>query len=267
MTLKVAVLVKQVPDPEAIVRVDSKESLDIENRWVCSFFDEIAIEAALELAKAHPDTGLVALGAGGRRAVEALRRAVAMGIDKVEHIEDESLDDADSLRVAAVLAARLRAIEPDLVLCGRQAGHDDQAAVGPMVAELMGPAHVSAAVGLSVDPQAGTARVQQRHEGELLTLGCPLPLVVSAERGLAEPHVPVVTRVMKAMKAKVDTIEPGALEAGDWVGEERVRSLGYRPPPSRDPVTMLEDASPESLRGLVGRLDERGVLPRAGGAD
>ena len=39
MKLKIAVLVKQVPDHEAIVRVKSEQELDIENRYVCSFFD------------------------------------------------------------------------------------------------------------------------------------------------------------------------------------------------------------------------------------
>lgn len=265
MSLKIVVLVKQVPDPEAIVRVEGPDKLDIENRWVCSYFDEIAIEAALGLAKAHPDTELLALGAGGRRAVEALRRAVAMGIDRVEHLEDETLDDADSLRVAAVLAARLQAVEPDLVLCGRQAGHDDQAAVGPMVAELLGLPCITAAVGLSIDQEAHTARVEQRGDGELRTFGCRMPLVVSAERGLAEPHVPVVTRVMKAMKAKIELIRSDDLAVDERAGAAHVQGLGFEEPAVRAPVTMLEDASPDSLRGLVGRLDERGVLPRAGG--
>jgi electron transfer flavoprotein alpha/beta subunit len=49
--LKIAILVKQVPDHEAIVQVKSEQELDIENRYVCSFFDEIAVEAALNIKK------------------------------------------------------------------------------------------------------------------------------------------------------------------------------------------------------------------------
>ena len=43
MSLKIAVLIKQVPDHEAIVQIGADGTLDIEDRYVCSFFDEIAI--------------------------------------------------------------------------------------------------------------------------------------------------------------------------------------------------------------------------------
>ena len=100
MGLKVAVLVKQVPDHEAIIQVKSAGELDIEDRWVCSFYDEIALEAALTIKKDHPDAELVALSAGGRRATDALRRAVAMGFDRVERVGDDPLDTAESIQVA-----------------------------------------------------------------------------------------------------------------------------------------------------------------------
>ena len=45
MTLKVVVLVKQVPDHEAAIQVVSEREIDIEKRYVCSYFDEVAIEA------------------------------------------------------------------------------------------------------------------------------------------------------------------------------------------------------------------------------
>ena len=117
MELNIAVLVKQVPDHEAYVQVKSEQELDIEDRNVCSFYDEIAIETALDIKKEHPDTELFALSAGGKKANQALSRAIAMGIDKVEHVGDESLDEADSYYVAQVLAARLQILQPDLVIC------------------------------------------------------------------------------------------------------------------------------------------------------
>ena len=47
--MEIYVLVKQVPDPEAIVKVKSDSELEIENKYFTNFFDEIAIEAALKL--------------------------------------------------------------------------------------------------------------------------------------------------------------------------------------------------------------------------
>jgi electron transfer flavoprotein beta subunit len=259
MSLKVVVLVKQVPDLEALVRVASEQELEIEDRYVCSFFDDVALEAALDVEQAHPDTELAALAAGGKRAVDALRRAVAMGVDAIEQIESADLESADSYLVSAALAARLRQLEPSLVLCGKQAGDDDQGAVGPMVAEMLGAPHVSAAVSLEVDPAAGKATVGRKVEGAIWTVESPLPLVVTAEKGLAEPHVPVVTRVMKAMRAKPNVTALGDL--GIEVGPAgRVKRLRYVEPPKRPAVTVLDQPFPENVAELVKRLQQAGVL-------
>ena len=40
------VLVKQVPDTEAIIRAQSDTELDIENKYALNFFDEFAVEEA-----------------------------------------------------------------------------------------------------------------------------------------------------------------------------------------------------------------------------
>jgi len=260
MTLKIAVLVKQVPDLEATVEIAAEGQLRIEDRYVCSFFDEIAIEAALAVKAAAPDTELAAFSAGGRRAVDALRRAVAMGIDQVEQLGDESLDGADSLGVAEVLAARLKAFEPSLVLAGKQAGDDDMAAVGPMVAGALGIPHASAAIALRVDPAAGTVELDRAVEGEVLTLRAPLPALVTAEKGLAVPRIPVVMRVMKAMKAKIPNVPLTQLGLAPPAPGARLRRVRYAPPPSRPPVRMLSEPFPANVDELVRRLLEAGAL-------
>jgi electron transfer flavoprotein beta subunit len=260
MTLKIAVLVKQVPDLEATVEVAADGQLRIEDRFVCAFFDEIAIEAALAVKAAVPDAELAAFSAGGRRAIDALRRAVAMGIDQVEQIGDESLDGADSLAVAAVLAARLRAFGPSLVLAGKQAGDDDMAAVGPMIAGLLGIPHASAAVSLRVDPAASSIEIDRAVEGETVTLRAALPALVTAEKGLAVPRVPVVMRVMKAMKAKIPNAPLAQLGLAAPAREARLRRVRHVPPPSRPPVRMLTEPFPANVDELVRRLLEAGVL-------
>jgi len=262
--MKIAVLVKQVPDHEAVIQIKA-DGLEIENRYVCSFFDEVAVEAALAIRKSHPDCELLALAAGGKRQLDALRRAVAMGIDRIEQLGDESLDGADSLVVAAALAARLRVIEPDLVLCGKQAGDDDRAAVGPMLAQMLGMPYITAAVSLEVDPAAGSARIERAVEGGNWMIESGLPLLVTAEKDLAEPHVPVVTRVMKAMRAKIENIPLSDLFADGRPPGAGTRRLRLRPPPERPAVTMITSAFPENVAELVARLDQAGLLPAAGG--
>jgi electron transfer flavoprotein beta subunit len=258
--LKIAILVKQVPDHEAIVQVKSEQELDIENRYVCSFFDEIALEAALNIKKNHPETELFALSAGGKKSVDALRRAIAMGVDQAEHLGDESLENADSFYVASVLAARLKFLQPDLVICGKQAGDDDFAAVGPMVAEILNFPHASAVVSLDIDGDAGKVKIGRESEGEVWFLESGFPLLVTAEKGLAEPHVPIVTRVMKAMRAAIPNIPLDELDLKGQEPQGRMRRLRYTEPPSRPEVTMMEQPFPQNVSELVSYLQQKGVL-------
>jgi electron transfer flavoprotein beta subunit len=258
--LKIAVLVKQVPDHEAIVRVKSEQELDIENRYVCSFFDEIALEAALNIKKNHLETELIALSAGGKKSVDALRRAIAMGIDQAEHLGNESLENADSFYVARVLAARLKVLQPDLVICGKQAGDEDFAAVGPMVAEILNIPHASAVVFLDIDADAGNVKIGRESEGEVWHLESGFPLLVTAEKGLAEPHVPIVTRVMKAMRAAIPNIPLEELDIQGHQPQGRMSRLRYVEPPSRPEVTMMEQPFPQNVSELVSYLQQKGVL-------
>jgi len=269
MGLKIAILVKQVPDHEAVVQLDNNGGLDIENRYVCSFFDEIAIEQGIAIKKIIPDAELMALSVGGKRAVEALRRSVAMGIDTVERLGDDAAASADSLFVAAVLAARLRQLGPDIVLCGKQAGDDELGAVGPMVAEFLGIPHVSAITSLEIDLDNRSALMQRKQEGVNALLCSNLPVLATTEKGLIEPHVPVVTRVMKAMKAKIPNTPVAELElAGrsadgrkitadgrEITADGRIRRLDYSYPPVRPEVEIVDNA--EALTSI---LIERGTL-------
>ncbi|MBE0618050.1 MAG: electron transfer flavoprotein beta subunit/FixA family protein, partial [Proteobacteria bacterium] len=75
--MKIAVLVKEVPDLEALVKVvEGGKSVEVEKKRCLNFFDEIAVEAALR-AKQAAGGSVIAVSAG--TGAEAVRRALAMG--------------------------------------------------------------------------------------------------------------------------------------------------------------------------------------------
>jgi len=257
---RIAVLVKQVPDHEAIIQITSEQELSIENRYVCSFFDEIALEAALTIQKKYPEAELVALSAGGKKAIDALRRAIALGIDQVEQVGDESIEKSENNFIACILAARLKALQPHLIICGKQAGDDDMASIGPMVAEFLKIPHATAIVSLDIDAAANKIKIGREVEGEIWYLESDFPLLITAEKGLAEPHVPVVTRVMKAMKAKIQHIPLAELNIQEYEQQGRIRRLRYIMPSSRPPVTIMQQPFPQNVTELISRLQEKGIL-------
>jgi electron transfer flavoprotein beta subunit len=261
--VKIVVLVKQVPDPEAKVAVregGGPAALQVEDRWVTSFFDEIALEKALQLRDKHGGT-VTALTAGSGRAVDALRRAVAFGADQVVQLDDPALAGTDALGVARLLAAALRKLGAELVLAGRAAGDDEAGFVGGAVAELLGWPHVDEAVELDVAAGGAGLRATRAADGFREVVDLALPALVTAQKGLAAPRVPQVTNVMKAMRAKIDKLDAASLGVPREQLAPAAVVTGYRAPAPRPPVKMIPGPTPEAVGTLVRLLrDEAKVL-------
>jgi electron transfer flavoprotein beta subunit len=255
--MKICVLVKQVPDHEAVVTVRQDGSLEVEDRHVTNFFDEIAVEQALRLREAQGGT-VTAVSAGGGRNVDALRRALAMGADAAVMVDDPALGGADGLGLSRALAACLRTLEPELVLAGRVGLDDEMGLVGPAVAELMGWAHLAGIVGLDLD--GGSFTATRLVEGARETVAGGLPALLTCSKGLVEPRVPKVMQVMKASRAKIDTRDLASLGVDPATVAARVRVTGHAPPPGRAAVKMIEGDLPEQVRQLAAIL-----LAAAGG--
>jgi electron transfer flavoprotein beta subunit len=255
--MEIFVLVKQVPDPEAIVKVKSDSELDIENKYFTSFFDEIAVEAGLKLKEKFG--GKVTVLTVDNRRVDALRRGISMGTDEAIQITDPALEGSDQLSIAKALAAYLREKPYDLILAGRQAMDDDAGIVGPAVAELLGIPHVNAIVGLEVEDPKRVAKVTREVENGKEILSCPLPALFTCQKGLNIPRIPLVMNVMKAMKAQIKKLDLTVLgltpsDVGSSAANVKVQK--YLPPPKRPPVKMIKEDFPENVRILVKLLKE-----------
>jgi len=255
--MEICVLVKQVPDPEATVKVRSDTELEIENKYFTSFFDEIAIEAGVKLKEQFG--GKVTVLTVDNRRSDALRRGISMGADEAIQITDPALEGSDPLGIARTLAAFLKGKPFDLILAGRQAMDDDAGIVGPAVAEILGIPHVTSVVGLEADAQKKEAKVLRDVESGREILNCSLPAVFTCQKGLNKPRIPQVMNVMKAMKAQIKKLDLASLglSASD-VGAQaaRIKVRKYFPPPKRPPVRMIKDDFPENVKTLVKLLRE-----------
>jgi electron transfer flavoprotein beta subunit len=138
-----------------------------------------------------------------------------------------------------------------LVLAGKQATDDEAGLVGPMVAELLGVPCLTSAVSLELTD--GGALAAREAGGGLERLRLPLPAVVTAEKGLAEPRVPGVAGMMKAMKAQIPRL--GLAELGVEAAAD-VPLAGYRTSGERPPVKMIDGEPGEQAAALVRLLKE-----------
>src|SRR5712664_4556349 len=122
--VKFLVCLKQVPDSTVRVKVapDGKSIVTEGITWSISPYDEYAIEMALERKDADPSTVVAVVTVGPARSRDALRQALAMGCDEASIVIAEQA--VAPLAVARALAAVVKAAQPDVVLCGKQASDD-----------------------------------------------------------------------------------------------------------------------------------------------
>ena len=241
--MKIIVFLKQVADTEAriLIKADQK-ALEIENKYNMNFFDEFAVEEAIRLKEKLKEGEVIVCTYGPKRAVEALRTAIAMGSDRAVLLDSANLEAEDPSIVAKILAIFAKQEGPDLILCGRQSIDDENASVGAMIAERLGIPHVSAILSLEL-VDGGVARAESEVEGGTQTVEVRLPAMFTAQKGLNTPRVPLITGVMKAMKAVIPAVDPVTLGISreEIIPEaSRIRVLSYETPEQRPPVRIIE---------------------------
>ena len=222
MPYQIAVLVKQVPDLNAM-RIDSATGKPIYGgQMVISSYDDYAIEEAIKLKEAHGGEVTV-ISAGPAGAKDAVTRALAMGADKGILLE-VAANDVDTRQLARVLADQLQGGGWDLILTGQSSDDTGTGQIGPQVAEYLGLPSVSSVIGLSIDGST-VSMVRDTEDGKQ-KVSVVTPVLVMASSGLNEPRYPSLKGIMAAKKKpletiKVDVTKQQDIEWGEPFREER----------------------------------------------
>lgn len=241
--MNIAVLVKLVPDTQAILKIaeNRREIAKGDLNFVLNPYDEYAVEEALQI-KTREGGKVKVFSLGGDEAIKALRNALAMGADEAVHLKTPG--GLDMLGTAKALAEALRGGEFDVILAGKQAVDDDCSAVGTMVAELLGIPHVAKVTKLDISDGKATAHREFETGTEIFETS--LPVLITAEKGLNEPRYASLKGIMMAKKKKIETVESEPVQA-----KTEIVHLNY--PPSRPPGKIVGEgveAVPELVRLL-----------------
>ena len=258
--MKILVPLKVIPDPEARVKAKGSKEVEIEERYILNYFDEMAVEEALRIREKSPGSSVTLVSVGEKRAVEGLRRGIAMGADRAVLVEDPLIYSFDNMVVSRVLAAFARKEDFDLILCGREAMDDASGIVGPALAGFLGIPHVPYVVEVRVEEGAGTLKAKRMMEGVEEDVECPFPLLLTTQKGLNEPRIPLVMDVMKAMKFEIEKVDLEALGMDPAGLKSAIRMERLGDAPKRPPVTFIEGDFPGNLEKLVEILKDKGGL-------
>jgi electron transfer flavoprotein beta subunit len=240
--VKIVVCVKQVPEAQHKRLDPGTKRLDRSGEGALNSFDANAVEEALKLKEANADAEVVLVSLGPEKAIDALRKGLAMGADRAVLVADAAAEGSDLLATSRVLAKVLERENADLVLFGQQSADSDGAVLWAAVADRLRRPVVSQAAEMSVTE--GKARVKRQTEFGYDVIEAPLPAVVAVSDAINEPRYPSLKGIMGAKKKPQETLTSSdlGLEGSD-VGESGSATVVYAlgEPPSRGDVQKVED--------------------------
>lgn len=250
------VLLKQVPDTETKIRVAADKATVEKNdvKWIINPYDEFAIEEAIKVREKLKAGTVTVVTVGPDRTVEALRTAVAMGADEAIHVKTDN-DLQDTFVVAKALAAVVKKENGQLVLTGKQAIDDDQAATFGYVAEFLDYPSASVIVKMDLATDLKSVRVEREVDGGAKhVIEMPLPCLVAVNKGINSPRYASLPGIMKAKKKQIKTMTLAELGLGSE--EARLKDSDYQLPPERQAGKKISGEPAAQVKELVRLLRE-----------
>jgi len=190
--MRIAVLVKQIPKFEEM-ELDAdgrlrRDGIELELNPYC----RRAVSQAVELASTRGGSRVTVITLGPPTADDALREAIAWGIERAVDIDgvlvtDPAFAGSDTLATAKALAATLEREGPfDLVLTGRNSVDADTGQVGPELAELCDLAFLGGVRHLAIDAD-NVVSARCEHDDGWLQAEVRLPAILSCAERLIDP--------------------------------------------------------------------------------
>ena len=197
------VLVKQVPDTKRITGQAMNEDGTVNRAALPAIFnpeDLNALELALDIKDQFGGTVTV-MAMGLPAAAEVLRAGLYRGADQAILVTDRRCAASDTLATSYILSCGVKKLNPDIVLCGRQAIDGDTAQVGPQIAEKLDMPQITYVENL-VSLNGKTIVVKRNLGNGWQEVKGQLPVLLTVLDTANEPRVPRAKQLMKYKFAK-----------------------------------------------------------------
>jgi electron transfer flavoprotein beta subunit len=219
--VKVVVCVKAIPDPAAPQSFDDQFNLNRSGKMILDEADTYGVEMGLQLVDQAGEGEVVVVSMGSSADLTGIRSALAMGGARAIVISDDTLRGTDALGTAKVLAAAIRGVEPDLVLCATESSDGYTGTMPVQLAELLGLPSITFAKSVAV--QGSTVSVDRQTESGYDEVSAPLPCVVTLTAGVVQPRYASFKGIMAAKSKPVDVVNVADLGVSDDLGRVGAR--------------------------------------------
>jgi len=227
--------------------------------------DEVAIEAGLRIRESVPGATLTVVTVGPPEFERALRFAAAMGGALVDRAIRVDAEPADAWNAAQLLAASIRSIGCDLILCGQRAIDTHGGQLGSFIATLLDVAQVSGIVRLDLPPPGSRVLVERAlGRGDREEVECRLPALLTVDRALHEPRYPTFPNRLRAEQACIEVMSSGLPEEGP--GPEPLTQIRKLAPPRPKTRKVFTIDTSLSLADRMTQMVAGGGAKKEGGA-
>ncbi len=232
MSLKIIVLLKQVPDTTAVSAKAIKPDGTL-NRSVLPAVtnpeDLNALEMALQIKESYGGS-VCAITMGPPSAADVLKEALYRGADRAIIITERKFAGSDTLATSYILSLAVKKAGGfDIIICGRQAIDGNTAQVGPQVAEKLGINQLTYVEEIKEINNGGIALYRLIDDGREFVRS-DLPVLLTAVDTANRVRPPSVKKIMKYKKAKcggqvdesgeIEKLRSRGLLIEQWGGED-----------------------------------------------
>lgn len=239
--MKILVCISNVPDTTTKITFTNNDTVlnSAGVQFIINPYDEwYALVRALELKETlGGNVTIIHVGAADSDAT--IRKGLAIGADDAVRID---VEPNDAFAVAEQIAAYAKDKGFDLIMAGKETISFNSSMVGGMLAELLSLPYISMVTKLDI---AGSlATLEHDIDGGTEVVECVLPLVLSANKGMAVARIPNMRGIMAARSKPLIVIAP--------VSSEKLTIItNYKLNSGRTDCKYIDASSPEKLIELL----------------
>ena len=244
--MNILVCIKQVPDTTE-VKLDPKTGTLIRDGIpsIINPDDKAGIEEAIKI-KEQMGATVTALTMGPPQAKNALKEALAMGVDRAILLTDRAFAGADTLATSKTIAGAIKNIQHDLIIAGRQAIDGDTAQVGPQIANHLGIPSITYVEKMEVEGESIT--VNRAFEDGYQVIKAKMPVLITTLKEMNSPRYMKVSRIYDCMLE--DNIETWGLKDI----EVNIEEIGLKGSPTKVKKSFNKGVK---AKGTLHDIDEK----------
>jgi electron transfer flavoprotein beta subunit len=209
--MKIIVLMKQVANKDAVLRISSDE------KWIneadvalqTNESDGYALEEALRTREAKGEGEVVVCTLGPQSAKSVIKDALARGADRAIHVLADDSKTLSAYQIASMIAGAVKEENADLIFAGLQSDDASYGQTGVILAELLGIPHATIVIEVDRESLDDTLRVKRELEsGWYQWFTYKLPSLLTIQSGISQIRYASLKGIMAAKKKEIREVTP-----------------------------------------------------------